>query len=284
MFVERGLSAKRKWVYFLLAFLMFITFFSGSETDQLTKMVDELGELVTFFSLLFPFLFFFFGIILISKFAHQINLKDFTTSRKSIRYSRIFFSFGLWSLLSVAFFILDYYLFPDDYIWNFNAEKFFPLLIISFCLIPFQAGFEEYFFRSYLMQGAINVVKKRWFALLFSSVFFGLAHIANPEIQKLGYGILTFYIFSGFILGVITILDEGIELALGFHIANNIMAALLVSADWMVFQVPSLFKQTSEPELNIWLIANYIVPYSIMFFILLKKYQWKNIKENLFDK
>ena len=43
----------------------------------------------------------------------------------------------------------------------------------------------------------------------------------NPEVEKLGYLILVYYIGSGLFLGIITLMDEGIELALGFHFANN---------------------------------------------------------------
>ena len=33
-----------------------------------------------------------------------------------------------------------------------------------------------------------------------------------------------------------TLMDDGLELAIGFHAANNLFAALLVTADWTVFK------------------------------------------------
>jgi hypothetical protein len=36
-------------------------------------------------------------------------------------------------------------------------------------------------------------------------------------------------------------MDEGMELALGFH-ANNTIVALLLTSDWTAFQTNSIFK------------------------------------------
>ena len=38
-----------------------------------------------------------------------------------------------------------------------------------------------------------------------------------------------------------TLMDEGTELAVGLHIANNLITALLVTADWTAFQTESLY-------------------------------------------
>ena len=37
-------------------------------------------------------------------------------------------------------------------------------------------------------------------------------------------------------------MDEGLELALGFHAANNLCGALLLTADWTAFQTNSILK------------------------------------------
>jgi hypothetical protein len=46
-------------------------------------------------------------------------------------------------------------------------------------------------------------------------------------------------------------MDEGMELALGFH-ANNLVGALLVTSDWSAFQTHSIFKDISEPK-QVWM-------------------------------
>ena len=98
----------------------------------------------------------------------------------------MFFAFFLWAIITVVFLVLDYKLSPENYQWNFNLDKFLMLALIGVLLIPLQTSFEEYFFRGYLMQGLGVAVKNKWFPLVFTSVVFGLLHIANPEVEKLG--------------------------------------------------------------------------------------------------
>jgi membrane protease YdiL (CAAX protease family) len=81
-----------------------------------------------------------------------------------------------------------------------------------------------------------------------TSLIFGSMHVFNPEVAKMGYVIMIYYIGTGLFLGVITLMDEGIELALGFHAANNLVGAILVTSDWSVFQTYSIFKDMSEPS------------------------------------
>ena len=117
----------------------------------------------------------------------------------------------------------------------------------------------------------------------FNFNLFGLLHIANPEIDKLGYVLLVHYIGTGFLLGIMTLMDEGLELALGFHSANNLIAALLLTADWTAFQTHSILKDISDPEMsNVEVFFPVFVIYPILLIVFAKKYEWTNWKEKLF--
>jgi hypothetical protein len=74
------------------------------------------------------------------------------------------------------------------------------------------------------------------------------------------------------------------ELALGFHAANNIFAALLVTSDWTALQTHSIFKDMSDPNaagfFDIFMPVFVVFP--ILLFILSKKYKWTNWKDKLF--
>ena len=90
------------------------------------------------------------------------------------------------------------------------------------------------------------------------------------------------YIGTGFFLGIITLMDEGLELALGFHAGNNLFAALLVTADWTVFQTNSLLRDISDPDIGVLeIFSSVLVIYPILIFIFAKKYKWTNWKEKL---
>lgn len=136
--------------------------------------------------------------------------------------------------------------------------------------------------RGYLMQGIGLMTKQRWVALLGTSFLFGILHIFNPEVGKLGYGIMVFYIGTGLFLGILTLMDKGLELAIGFHAANNLMAALLVTAEWTAFQTPSVYKDISDPELGWDVFIPVLVVYPIMLLIFAKRYGWTNWKDRLF--
>jgi membrane protease YdiL (CAAX protease family) len=155
------------------------------------------------------------------------------------------------------------------------------LVVIGVVLIPIQTSSEEYIFRGYLMQGFANLAKNKWFPLLMTSVIFGGMHIFNPEVAKIGYIVLVYYIGTGLLLGIITLMDEGMELALGFHAANNLVGALLVTSDWSAFQTNSIFKDISEPSAGLDVIVPVVLIYPILLFIFSKKYNWTNWKEKL---
>jgi membrane protease YdiL (CAAX protease family) len=218
------------------------------------------------------------------KFAHQQSITALTTARKKTDWSRVVIAFGLWAFITILFIFLDIYLAPENYEYNFKLEPFIFLAIIAIFMIPLQTSMEEYFIRGYLMQGLGVAVKNRWFPLVFTSLLFGLMHIFNPEVEKIGYGILVYYIGTGFFLGIITLMDDGLELALGFHAANNLTAALLVTADWTAFQTNSVYRDVSDPTLGWDILIPVFVVFPILLFVFSQMYGWKNWKEKLTGK
>ncbi len=130
------------------------------------------------------------------------------------------------------------------------------------------------------MQGIGMIAKNRWVPLILTGAVFGLMHAFNPEIEKLGYSILSVYIGLGIFLGIITLMDDGMELALGFHAANNMIIALLVTSDWTALQTDSIFLDVSEPSAIGQIIPVFII-LPILVFVFAKKYKWTNWKEKL---
>jgi hypothetical protein len=133
------------------------------------------------------------------------------------------------------------------------------------------------------MQGIGVAAKNRAVPLIITSLVFGLMHAFNPEIEKLGYSVLSVYIGLGFFLGIITLMDDGMELALGFHASNNMIIALLVTSDWTALQTDSVFLDVSEPSAIGQIIPIFII-LPILTVIFAKKYKWNGWKEKLFGK
>lgn len=216
------------------------------------------------------------------KYVHHLNWTKATTSRPSFDWNRALFAFGVVGLVSVVTTIAGYFMVPEDYVWNYDPSKFWVLFVLAIALVPIQTTWEELYFRGYMMQGLGLMAKNRAVPFIITSLVFGLMHAFNPEIAKLGYIILFWYVGTGFLLGLFTLMDEGTELAIGFHAANNLFIALLVTADWTAFQTESLWIDISDPSVNITTFVPLLVYYPLLVLLFAWKYKWKNWKERLF--
>ena len=252
---------------------------SSSDPLELLRKIESNLQLLL---ILIPFMFSFIGFWFIVKKLHNSSLVKIATIRKKIDFNRIIFSFVLWGILVIFMVLFDYFIYPDDYKWNFKLKEFLIMLPIAFLFIPIQTSLEEFIFRGYLMEGFASLLKNSWMPLIFTSLIFGLLHIYNPEVEKLGHSILIYYIGTGLFLGILSIMDQGIELSLGFHAANNLVTALLVTSTWTVFQTESILIDVSEPNLFNEIVFSLLILYPLFLIVMSKKYDWKNWKEKIF--
>ena len=253
-------------------------FFSAAQSNfAALEMNSNLYLVLIIITFLFGLLSLFAGI----KFIHKRKITSLITSREHIDWSRVFYAFKVWGSIGVLMLVISYTISPDDFVWNFKPLSFVVLVLVSFFLLPIQTSMEELLFRGYLMQGFGTWFKKSAVALILTSVIFGLLHGLNPEVEKLGYISMVYYIGTGLVLGIFTLMDEGTELALGFHAANNITAAVLVTANWTVFQTDALFIDKSEPSVGWEMFVPVLVLYPLILYIFSKKYNWTNWQEKL---
>lgn len=214
---------------------------------------------------------------LVVHFLQKKPLPSIITGFEKIRWNRYFFAFGTWAALLIIITLVGYFSSPKDFEVHFDFGKFMILLLVAVIFIPIQTATEEIIFRGYLMQGFGLAFKNALAPLILTSVMFGLMHASNPEAKAHGLLIMMpYYIFFGAFLGMLTLLDEGLELAMGIHCANNLISSLLISSKNSVLQTDAIFYTTSENpggEFGIW-----IVVAGICFFILNRKYQLNNWK------
>ncbi|MBG6187530.1 CPBP family intramembrane glutamic endopeptidase [Flavobacterium sp. CAN_S2] len=302
MFIEQGFKSENKfWKYIvgsliiifasflgqlpLLMALLYETFVNGKPYPTSNEAIMRFFEPnFTLFLIMISFVFIMLGIILVIRYLHHQTVLSVTTSRTTVDWSRIVFSFFIWAAITIVSTLLFYYYSPSDFVINFKPVPFAILAVIGIFLIPIQTSSEEYIFRGYLMQGFANLAKNKWFPLLMTSLIFGGMHWFNPEVTKIGPIVLVYYIGTGLFLGIITLMDEGMELALGFHAANNLIGALLITSDWSAFQTHSIFKDISDPSAGLDVILPVVIIYPILLFIFSKKYNWTNWKEKLTGK
>ena len=225
--------------------------------------------------MLFPFITGLAAFVLLIKPLNKRTLKNTINGTSKIRWNRFFISSFIWLILSFFYLFLYLKLEPANFSLNNKTTSLIILSAISLLFIPFQAAFEELLFRGYLMQGFAALIRNRWFPLVMTSILFGLMHAFNPEVKEFGFlTMMPQYILFGLIFGVITILDDGIEAAMGAHTANNVFLCIMVTNGSSALQTPALYEQHN---IYPWTEFTGLIFMGIIFiFILSKIFNWTN--------
>ena len=269
--------------YFLILDLQWnfgIESFDGVSQKEIVRILGNNRFLAW---LIVPFLFVALFLVIHTKFVHKRTVLSIFSGRENFDWKRVLFSFSLlFSVLSLFLFIQ--YLSSDSLIFQFDLQKFIPLFFIAIFLLPIQTSCEELLFRSYILQGIKMRTKKNSVAVLISGLMFGAIHIGNPEIAKIGYHIIVYYMLVGVFLALISLFDNGIELALGYHAANNVFAALMITNNWQAFQTDAVFMDNADPGMGLDTIFGILFILPLVFFIFYKKYKWHSLKEMWQDK
>ncbi len=212
-------------------------------------------------------------IIPLFKAFNKRTIKEIINGTQSIRWKRLFWGAAFWAIVMAVTTLIDYLINPDNFTVSFNPASFIILMIISLILIPLQASFEEISFRGYLAQGIAGATGSRIWSILIPSILFGLMHSLNPEVAKYGFfAMMPQYVFFGLVFGLIATLDDGIELPIGMHAANNIFLSLFVTNQSSALQTDAILNQlTIDPmkEFFVLILASIL---AVIFFA--KKYNW----------
>ncbi len=223
------------------------------------------------------------------------NVRSVLTGYDRFRFNKFWFAFVTWTVLLIISFAVEYAIDSSRYLsisemtqqvtksgqivastndYWLGLLGTFVLLIL---FLPFQTGFEELFFRGYVVQGLAPSTGNGLIPLVISSLLFGGAHMMNPEVDAYGIPVmLTYYSVFGFFMGAVALLDEGLELAWGIHLANNLISSLLVTSGSSVIKTYALFEEKSS-NLNYEMIS-WVICAVITFFIFKKKYNWHSFR------
>lgn len=224
-----------------------------------------------------PFIVGLLTIALLMKPLHGRKFISTINGGSSCRWSRILVSFVLWAALMAVYLILCLKLDPANFTLHNTGRSLIVLAVIALLLMPFQTTFEEVLFRGYLMQGFGVLARNKWVPLILTSVAFGLMHGLNPEIKEFGFfTMMPQYITFGFLFGLLAVLDNGIELAMGAHAANNIFLSIFVTQKSSTLQTAALYEQQNVDP---WMEYLYLIIISAIFVgALYMIYKWK-VKE-----
>jgi membrane protease YdiL (CAAX protease family) len=237
--------------------------FSAYDIDPVTGLV----------LMLIPVILGLFTLLFLMKPIHERPKLSVITGYPSFRWKKFFWGAGVWVILLVAYAVIASATGIQKIKLQFDPSTFYTLVAVSVLLLPLQTGFEEVFFRGYLMQGFAKLFHFRWIPLIITALIFGSLHIFNPEVKAFGVAVmLPQYIWFGIFFGICTLMDEGLELAWGVHAVNNIFLSVFFTQDSSAIQTPALYRITEfSPIFD--LIALFVL--SIIFiFVARQKFKW----------
>ena len=260
------------YLVLIISWGAFAAFSSGDarialDATSFEEFVESVPPLVTFTGTFLTFVPLLAGIMFVVRFVHRRPFQTLITPRKRVDWGRFgqgFFPFGA---LLILITVIEALLYPGRYQFALNLGRFLPFLIVGLILIPIQTAGEELLFRGYTMQGLSLLVRSPIVVALISGLIFTLPHLANPEVSAGFWLVAPQYFVVGFSLAIITLKDNGLELALGVHTVNNLFVGLLVTFPDSAIQAETVFvSATLDPVYSlISVVVVYVLFYAIMF-------------------
>ena len=227
--------------------------FLGVDGDPATQFnleafqFEGIPPLLPYLALNFSLIALFIGLYISIRLLHKRPLISLVTPTSQVRWGRLFKGFGVYFLLAATASLVEAVLFPGRYQLALNLSQFLIFLPIALVITPLQTSAEELFFRGYLMQGIGLKTKNSLIPILVSSLLFTLPHLLNPETQQSMVLLAAFYFLFGVFLAWITVKDNGLELAMGAHAANNLFIALIANYHNSALPSSSIFISHLEP-------------------------------------
>ncbi len=215
-----------------------------------------------------PFVFPLLTIFVLTKWFHQRPIGTLISVRRSPNWKRIFAGAWVWGLLFLLAEIPLYLMHPQAYKFTFEPLSWLILVAVAFVLTPLQTSAEEFFFRSYLLQGMGLLVRNRVVLAVLNGILFTIPHLSNPEIAREPGLIALNYLGMGIFLAYITLRDQSLDLALGAHAANNLCSFLLVNTADSVMPTNALVTvmQPEHPAISLLILVIMVGMFNFYFF------------------
>uniref|UniRef100_A0A7C4KGF5 Alpha/beta fold hydrolase n=1 Tax=Anaerolinea thermolimosa TaxID=229919 RepID=A0A7C4KGF5_9CHLR len=207
---------------------------------------------------------------------HRRPFRSLLLPGGAFRWRLFFVSGGLWALLAAAVDGVQAMLGAGDYRWSFEARHFWPYLGAALVWMPVQTSAEELIFRGYLTQVFGARARRIGWPLLAPALIFALLHLPNPEVSALGWwSALPQYFLMGVLLGWVTLNSQGLEMAFGLHLANNLYTGLVAGLRDSALPSASLFIiEELNPMVNLVLIGIAGVVYLLLAGRLARRFRW----------
>jgi membrane protease YdiL (CAAX protease family) len=216
----------------------------GKGGTTYTAAVAERMDYAVFMALLMvQFFTGMFALFFCIRFLHQRRMITTISPERRFRWKNFLYGVGITVGILIVSDFISYGLDPGSFHWQFQPQKFLPLLAVSLLVFPVQTGFEELLFRGYILPAVSYHSRNVWVGLLVSSLLFGLLHLANSEVSEYGiWEMLPVYCGTGLVFGLVALLSEGTEMGWGIHLVNNLYVVLVKTFPGSSLESPALFR------------------------------------------
>jgi hypothetical protein len=252
-YVDAARQGKNQWwrylvglVIILFSFLIVGTAASVGVAFALTGQPDHtvLGPFGLFLFNMAGFPFFLAGTLLVVALIHRRHPRTLVTAQARIDWRRFVQGFVSWFIPLCLIGVLGQYLFyPDSFSFNDDLATFALFVPLALVFTAIQTTSEELFYRGYIVQGASHIWTNRVFLALVSGVIFTIPHLLNPEVRAGGWLTIfsNYFLGTGLVWAVVSLIDGATELAIGAHFANNIVGFLTFNGPESAVSTPALF-------------------------------------------
>jgi uncharacterized protein len=167
---------------------------------------------------------------------HRRPFRSIITTGDRLNRRYLVQGFGLSFLLFSAAFMVDYFLSCSNPLSGVHLP---PLSGMHFIAIPLRitisATREEVQFRGYMLQGLGLLTRNRIVLALVIGLLFMMGHLGKPGLT---YNILLADFEGGVFYTIMTLKSNGLEFAIGSHIAYNLAGGLIA---WSLSYTPMYF-------------------------------------------
>lgn len=232
------------WVVFgsLLTFLFAPAGFEDVSTvGGLFGFVDAVDSWRGLLFFLVGFVPLFVGVLLGWVLFIRMPLSELFVLGRAWSWRRVWFGFWLWGVLLVAGLVPVFVFNPESVVFVFSWGSFWLFAVVALLLFPVQTTAEELLFRGWFLRLLGQYVSSRVLLSVFGGVLFVLPHLSNPEAVADAVGAGFSYFVMGFMLCWVTVRDKGLELAVGAHLVNNILAGVVFPYEGSVLPTEGVF-------------------------------------------
>ena len=177
------------------------------------------------------------AVLLVVRLVHNRPWRSVITPYRRINWGLVGKGALMWAIPMIGLGLIGVALGFDDLTWNYDPARFWPFAVVVLALTFVQTTSEELFFRGYLSQWLATKRRSILFISLITAIVFASVHLPNALLLGFGsspvelvIGMLP-YFSIGFVLAWVSYTSGTIELAIGAHFLNNLVAFLAISSE-----------------------------------------------------